>query len=132
MAAIDMRKSIDSLSVLVSQEFNHDPLSGHVFIFFNRCRDKVKIIYWDKNGYALHYKRMEKHRFFVPNLSGDNDKYVTSLNNTQGAAPVGSVRYNKEFIVHPDAIKRGLKTGEAFYVTKVGDFKWDKVRVKFE
>jgi transposase len=61
----------------VSQEFNHNPLSGHVFIFFNRCRDKVKIIYWDKNGYALHYKRMEKHRFFVPNLIGQTQLVIT-------------------------------------------------------
>ena len=53
VSAIDMRKSIDSLSVLVNQEFNDDPQSGHLFIFFNRQRDKVKVIYWDRNGYIL-------------------------------------------------------------------------------
>jgi len=42
--AIDMRKSIDGLSVLASQEFNDDPQSGHMFIFFNRQRDKAKVI----------------------------------------------------------------------------------------
>jgi transposase len=63
---IDMRKSIDSLSALVVEEFKHDPQSGHLFIFFNRCRDKVKIVYWDRNGFVLHYKRLEKHRFIVP------------------------------------------------------------------
>lgn len=66
LSAIDMRKSIDTLSILVMEEFKSDPQSGHLFIFFNRCRDKVKIIYWDKNGFVLHYKRMEKHRFYVP------------------------------------------------------------------
>ena len=65
---IDMRKSIDGLSALVSQEFNGDPLSGHLFVFFNRSRDKVKLIYWDRNGYVLHYKRMEKHRFYAANF----------------------------------------------------------------
>lgn len=77
MAAIDMRKSIDSLSALVSQEFNDDPQSGHLFIFFNRCRDKTKIIYWDRNGYVLHYKRMEKNRFVVPSLTGRTQLIIT-------------------------------------------------------
>ena len=76
---IDMRKSIDGLSALVSQEFNHDPLSGHLFLFFNRSRDKVKLIYWDRNGYVLHYKRMEKHRFFVPDLTKVNQLIITEV-----------------------------------------------------
>jgi len=45
LAAIDMRKSIDSLSALVLQEFNQDPQCGHLFIFFNRSRDKTKILW---------------------------------------------------------------------------------------
>lgn len=68
LSPIDMRKSIDSLSALVVEEFRNDPQSGHLFVFFNRCRDKVKIVYWNKNGFVLHYKRMEKHRFVVPKL----------------------------------------------------------------
>ena len=67
VAAIDMRKSIDGLSALVAQEFRDGPQSGHLFIFLNRSRDKVKIIFWDKNGFVMHYKRMEKHRFVLPN-----------------------------------------------------------------
>lgn len=68
LSPIDMRKSIDSLTALVVEDFQNDPQSGHLFIFFNRCRDKVKIVYWDKNGFVLHYKRMEKNRFVVPRL----------------------------------------------------------------
>lgn len=68
LSPIDMRKSIDSLSALVVEEFRNDPQSGHLFVFFNRCRDKAKIVYWNKNGFVLHYKRMEKHRFVVPKL----------------------------------------------------------------
>lgn len=66
LKSIDMRKSIDSLSALVFYDFQLEPQSGHLFIFFNRDRDKVKILYWDRNGYVLHYKRMEKHKFIVP------------------------------------------------------------------
>lgn len=67
---IDARKSIDSLSALVADRFDDNPQSGHVFLFFNKARDKVKIIYWDNNGFILHYKRLEKHRFAVPKLEG--------------------------------------------------------------
>ena len=67
---IDARKSIDSLSSLVKNTFKDNPQSGHLFLFFNKAKDKVKIIYWDNNGFVLHYKRLEKHRFRVPKLIG--------------------------------------------------------------
>lgn len=63
---IDARKSIDSLSAIVTSIFDENPQSGHLFIFFNKSRDKVKILWWDSNGFVLHYKRLEKHRFIVP------------------------------------------------------------------
>ena len=80
MTAVDMRKSIDGLTAIVSQEFRTGLQSGHLFVFFNRYRDKVKIIYWDRNGYVLHYKRLEKHKFIVPNLI---DKTHISITETQ-------------------------------------------------
>jgi len=46
-------------------------------------------------------------------------------------AGMGTVRINKEFIIHPDSIKQELLAGEAFYITKVGKFRWDKVKIKF-
>jgi len=67
---IDARKSIDSLSALVVATFKDNPQSGHLFLFFNKAKDKVKILYWDQNGFVLHYKRLEKHRFCVPKLIG--------------------------------------------------------------
>ena len=82
-SAIDMRKSIDTLSVLVVDEFKHDPRSGHVFIFFNRSHDKVKIIYWDRNGFVLHYKRMEKHRFIFPKQP-DREHYIITQTQLNG------------------------------------------------
>lgn len=70
----------------------------------------------------------------VANWVGTKDAFTVTaqLNLTQSEGGLGSVRVNKEFIIHPDAIKQSLQTGEAFYVTKVGRFKQDKVRVKFD
>jgi transposase len=62
----DMRKSIDSLSVLVASVFGMNPLSGHLFVFCNRRCSLIKILYWDRNGFCLFQKRLEKHRFKWP------------------------------------------------------------------
>ena len=67
---IDARKSIDSLSCLIPDTFCENPQSGNLFLFFNKKRDKVKILYWDNLGFVLYYKRLEKHRFVVPKLIG--------------------------------------------------------------
>ena len=62
----DMRKSINGLSILVADQFELDPLSGCMFAFCNRKRDIVKILYWDRNGFCLFHKRLEKNRFQWP------------------------------------------------------------------
>lgn len=66
LGSTDMRKSIDSLSVLVSEHLNHDPFSGHLFVFCNRRRNILKILYWDRNGFCLWHKRLEKEKFHWP------------------------------------------------------------------
>jgi hypothetical protein len=63
MVTADMRKSIDALAVLVEPLFNANPLSGHLFVFLCRHRIRVKILYWDRTGFALWYKRLEGARF---------------------------------------------------------------------
>lgn len=67
----DMRKSINGLSILVEERFAMDPFSGHLFVFSNRRRNMVKILYWDRNGFCLWHKRLEKHRFKWPALAED-------------------------------------------------------------
>jgi transposase len=64
--AIDMRKSIDGLAVLVQESMPVSPLSGALFVFFNRGRDKVKLLWWDRHGFWLAYKRLERGRFRLP------------------------------------------------------------------
>ena len=62
-APIDMRKGIDGLCGVVRHMLEDDPLSGYVFIFFNKPRDKIKLLVWDKDGYVLYQKRLERGRF---------------------------------------------------------------------
>jgi transposase len=62
----DMRKEINGLSVLVESTLGLYPFSGHLFAFCNRKRTLVKILFWDRNGFALYQKRLEKHRFKWP------------------------------------------------------------------
>jgi transposase len=66
----DMRKSIDGLSIMVSQVLAYDPFSGHLFVFGNRRRNMVKVLYWDRNGFCLWQKRLEKDRFRWPEHDG--------------------------------------------------------------
>ena len=62
----DMRKNFDGLAALVSGALGLDPLSGHLFVFINKRRDRVKVLYWDRDGLAVWAKRLERGSFRVP------------------------------------------------------------------
>jgi len=62
----DMRKQINGLSIMVADHLKMDPLSGHLFAFCNRRRNMIKVLYWDRNGFCLWHKRLEKHSFKWP------------------------------------------------------------------
>jgi transposase len=70
---VDMRKSYDGLSGCVEQLLHADPLSGHLFVFFNRKRTQVKILVWDRTGYCIYGKRLERGRFAVPQTTTTAD-----------------------------------------------------------
>ena len=63
---VDLRKSIDGLALAVETSLGTSPLSGSVFVFFNRGGDKVKLLWWDRHGFWLAYKRLEKGHFRRP------------------------------------------------------------------
>ncbi len=71
LGATDMRKGFDGLSSIVIETLKQDPLSGHLFLFVNRRRDKLKILYWDGDGLAIWYRRLEQGTFQLPKLSED-------------------------------------------------------------
>lgn len=68
---LDMRKSLDGMAYVVSQQLKKDVFSGHIFVFCNKRGDKVKTFYWDRNGYCSWYKRLERGIFKIPKLQGN-------------------------------------------------------------
>jgi transposase len=67
----DMRKGFDSLAALVRDELGEDPLSGHLFVFRSRRGNRVKLLFWDRDGFCLVYKRLELGTFRFPVVSAD-------------------------------------------------------------
>jgi len=62
----DMRKSFDSLNALVREHLELDAFAGHLFVFTSRRKDRVKILYWDRDGFAVWIKRLEEGTYAVP------------------------------------------------------------------
>ena len=66
MQPTDMRKGFDSLAALVRDHLGYDPLSGHLFVFRSRRGDRVKMLWWDRDGLTLYYRRLEEGTFRFP------------------------------------------------------------------
>lgn len=70
LSPCDMRKSFDSLHALVREQLQLDAFAGHLFVFVSRRRDRLKILYWDRDGFALWSKRLEEGTYAMPWAEG--------------------------------------------------------------
>ena len=66
---IDLRRGHDGLVALVRNSWNLDPYEGHIFVFLGRRSDRVKVLFWDRNGFVLYYKRLSQGRFRLPKVA---------------------------------------------------------------
>jgi len=67
---VDMRRGFDGLALVTKQTLHEDPRSGALFIFVNRRRDRLKALWWDRNGYCILYKRLHRAVFDLPSAAG--------------------------------------------------------------
>lgn len=106
----DMRKSFDGLSGMVRQILEQDPLSGALFLFRNRGRDRLKILYWDRDGLAIWYKRLERGSFQFPtDLTSSSEVASCQITSEElslllDGIDLGSVQRRPRFAL-PDKLK---------------------------
>ena len=98
----DMRKGFDGLSGIVRNEMAGNPLSGDVYLFINRGRNRMKLLVWETDGFVLYYKRLERGRFELPDVTADGKSakigYEKLLLIVKGIA-LKSVKKRKRFKV---------------------------------
>jgi hypothetical protein len=100
----DMRRSFDGLVGMAENLMKQDPLTGHLFVFRNRNRDRLKILYWDRDGLAIWYKRLEQGTFQFPtDLKPKEEKPISveitasDLSLLLGGIDLGSVHRRRRF-----------------------------------
>lgn len=95
----DMRRSFDGLSRMVEEFLGHDPFSGHLFVFRNKRGDRMKLLYWDNDGYAIWYKRLEKGVFRFPEHCVDGAEVAAStLTMLLEGVDLSSVKHHPRYV----------------------------------
>jgi transposase len=90
---VDLRKGFDGLSAIVANEWGENVFSGHIFVFVNRRGDRVKLLWWDRGGFALYYKRLERGRFRLPRI--DANTRTVSLEASQLAMLLEGIDWSR-------------------------------------
>lgn len=106
----DMRRSFDGLAMMTRENMGQDPLSGHLFVFFNRRGDRVKIMFWDRSGYCIWYKRLEQGVFRLPQSivnTPNPEVEVTDLSLILEGIDLSSARRRKRFVLGEHQKKYG-------------------------
>jgi transposase len=109
MHQVDMRRSFDGLMAIVQSEFNRDIRLGDYFMFINRRRDRIKIIWWDRDGLAIFMKRLESGTVQKPASAGKEKSLVidpTQLSMLLTGIDVSNIKRRKRYEVHPDTIAK--------------------------
>ena len=101
----DLRNNIDGLSIMIEKSFQLDPFSASLFVFCNRKKDKLKILFWDKNGFWLYYRRLEKGTFQWPSKSDGNKTMAVTEQQLSWLLDGLSLC---EMNAHPQVLKRKL------------------------
>ena len=110
LAPADLRKGFDALAELVRQHLRDDPLSGHVFVFHNRRGDRIKLLYWDTDGYVIVYKRLEAGIFCFPvAVEGQASVTVRAVLSAAAKAPTSA---------NPRTNSTSIRTGQS--VLRIG------------
>ena len=105
--ATDMRKSFDTLAALVIEVIEEDPQSGHLFLFVNRRRDRLKVLWWDRSGYCLLAKRLEHGQFRVfDRADGNAGSFEMSASELALILEGIDLRGAKRRLSHDDATRR--------------------------
>jgi transposase len=80
---LDMRRGFDRLAEHVRTILAQDPMSGHLFVFRSRSSERVKILWWDRDGYCIYYKRLERGTFVFPAADSHGDKQTILIDSAQ-------------------------------------------------
>ena len=75
--AVDFRKQVNGLSSMIQHQFNLNPMSGQLFVFLNRKKNKIRVLLWERNGYVLYGKYLEEDKFCLP--KGNDDLITVTL-----------------------------------------------------
>lgn len=109
MHQVDMRRCFDGLLAIVQSEFDRDIRLGDYFMFINRRRDRIKIIWWDRDGMAIFMKRLESGTVQKPAWAGNEKSLIidpTQLSMLLTGIDVSNIKRRMRYEVHPDTIAR--------------------------
>lgn len=73
---VDLRRGFDGLAAATRSLIREDPMNGHLFVFLNRRKNRIKLLVWDRTGYLLLYKRLERGTFHLPTQPAAGDRHV--------------------------------------------------------
>jgi transposase len=103
---VDLRKGFDGLSAAVQTVFDRNVLDGHLFLFLNRRRDRIKLLWWDRDGLALFYKRLERGSYEIPrHIPGSKQLQLdaTQLSLLLNGIQLGSVKLRPRYTLAKSA-----------------------------